>query len=76
MTVDFDTRNVRLNIQDGNSSLNKTSDEEETKKGVFQPDIETQKILQAESIYYPGGIPKLTEGRVERELTETDLVLL
>lgn len=78
LTVDFDSRDVRLNIQDVNSSIN-TLDEEkkdEESAGVFLPDIETAKYLQKESIFYAGEVPKFVDGHEERKLTETDLILL
>ena len=85
LTVDFDTRAVNLNIQDVNSQINTDTNEYKDdlvvdnlveKSGVFRPDIETSKYLQAESIYWPNGLPKLADGQVQRQLSESDVVLL
>ena len=82
LTVDFDTRDVKLNIVDVNSTLNDDNEREEKKEGVlkdggvFKPDLETQKYLQSESIYFPDGLPKLNEGEKHKELSEKDIILL
>lgn len=80
LTVDFENRDICLNIQDVNSTLNTTDEEEQKKKesasGVFKPDLETQRYLQTESIYFADGLPKITEGQAQRQLSEQDLVLL
>ena len=51
-------------------------EEAKSNAGVFRPDKETQKYLDSESIYWPDGLPKLVDGKLERQLNEHDLVLL
>ena len=57
-----------------NSTLNEEGKQDSA--GVFQPDYETQRQLQTESIFYPDGLPRFVDGKQDRTLSETDIVLL
>jgi len=78
--LDFKTRQVELKAQE-NSILNEEEIEESgtaistDATGVFKPDSETAKRLESESITFKDG-PKFNEGKIEKELGNSDLVLL
>lgn len=84
LAVDFDTRDVKLNINQSHSDLTDAPvDAEESRDlknasqgdGVFKPDAETQKYLDHDNILYEGG-PKFVEEQLTRELSDTDLALI
>ena len=72
LTVDFESRKVKLKVNEENDGLAESTETE----GVFKPDEETQKFLDGESIYWKGGRPLLKDGQQDRELSETDLILI